>query len=115
MPVEPISEELEADLCWEVQNSKNVIFVSGKKNRLTSSTLNPHIFFFFDPRPEKRPEIFLPNPQFFRYVGFQWLLRKRVLKNGNYLETRFSEKKIKKFWVVEISANKKKFGRNFFF
>ena len=56
-----------------------------------------------------------PGLRFFRYVGFQWLLRKHVLKIGHYLETRFSEKIIEKFWVVEISAKKKYFWSIIFF
>ena len=70
---------------------------------------------FSDSRPKKGPKNCFPDPRFFRYVGFQWLLRKHVLKIGHYLETRFSEKIIEKFWVVEISAKKKYFWSTFFF
>ena len=64
---------------------------------------------------KKGPKNCFPDPRFFRYVGFQWLLRKHVLKIGHYLETRFSEKIIENFWVVEISAKKKYFWSTFFF
>ena len=70
---------------------------------------------FFDPRPENGPKNCFPDPRFFCYVGFQWLLRKRVLKIGHYLETRFSEKKIQHFCLVEISAKKKYFWSKLFF
>ena len=45
---------------------------------------------FFDPRPKKCPKNYFHAPRFLRYVGFQWLLKKHVLKIGHYLETRFS-------------------------
>ena len=70
---------------------------------------------FFDSRPENGPKNCFPDPRFFRYVGFQWLLRKRVLKIGHYLETRFSEKKIQHFCLVEISVKKKYFWSKLFF
>ena len=70
---------------------------------------------FFDRRPKNGPKNCFPDPRFFRYVGFQWLLRKRVLKIGHYLETRFSEKKIQHFCLVEISVKKKYFWSKLYF
>ena len=80
-------------------------FCIKKRNHLISSTLIPHNFFS-DPRPEKCSESFPHNPQFVRHVGFQWFLRERVLKNANYLETRFSEKDIKTFLVFGLRPTK---------
>ena len=70
---------------------------------------------FFDRRPKNGPKNCFPDPRFFRYVGFQWLLRKHALKIGHYLETRFSEKKIQHFCLVEISVKKKYFWSKLFF
>ena len=55
-----------------------------------------------DPRPKKCPKNYFPNPWFLSYVGFQWLLRKYVLKIGHYLETRFSA-----FWEGQLCGKKK--------
>ena len=69
-------------------------------------------FFFFDPRPEKCPKSCVSEPEIpFPLVIFGDI----ALKNGHYLETRFSGKKIQKFCRAEISAKKKYFWSKLFF
>ena len=62
-------------------------FSKKKKTGLESSALNLLKKKKSDPRPEMVPKNYFPGPPFSRYVGFQWLLRKHVLKIGHYLET----------------------------
>ena len=113
--IEAISFEIQAKRCGSVENPKNHVFFLRKKKSSKIVRFKSLKNLFFDRRPKNGSKTCFPDPRFFRYVGFQWLLRKRDLKICHYLETRFSEKKIQHFCLVEISVKKKYFWSKLFF
>ena len=100
---------------WGCRKSEKSHFFLRKKKSSKIVRFKSLKNLFFDRRPKNGPKNCFPDPRFFRYVGFQWLLRKRVLKIGHYLETCFSEKKNPTFLFGRDLGEKKIFLVETFF